>query len=222
MAQASGKGFRQMNDKRSEQHTPHSSPAPRPVSDFTPWRHIVSVSMGRQLSTWCSAQVRSEFYPKRQPVLVCQFTDLERMRWMPSELAKVVAGITGMQELTLDQTNIGKSGAEFFRNLAKPFVRVSITPPAGEGGGGLFYEIPRTELINNLSSAIQGGTDDAPIEVKFGGAAGSAELMAEIKAAPDTEEHSDQLLSVAIALWHARRNRKRLERIDRPPPRVIR
>ena len=211
-----------MNDKRDEQHTPpHGSPAPRPVSDFTSWRHIVSVSMGRPLSTWCLAKVRTEFYPDLRPTMVCQFTDLERMRWLPSELARVVAGITGMQELVFDQTVVGKSGAEFFKNLAKPFVRVSITPPGSEGGGGHFYEIPRAELINNLSSAIQGGADDAPIEVKFDGAAGSAELMAEIKAAPDTEEHFDHLLSVAIALWHARTNRKRLDRIDQPTPKVI-
>jgi hypothetical protein len=211
-----------MNDKRDEQHTSHSSPVPRPVAEFTPWWSIVGVSMGRPLSTWTSAKVRTEFYPGLRPTMVCVFTDLERMRWMPSELARVVAGVTGMQELILDQTNIGKSGAAFFRNLAQRFIRVSITPPAGEGGGGHFFEISRTELIHCLSSAIGGGTEDQPIEVKFEGSANSAELLAEIKSAPDANEHSDMLLSVAILIWYVCRDRKRLERSDRPPPRVLR
>jgi hypothetical protein len=208
------------DDKRSEQHTPHSSPTPRPVSDFTPWRHIVGVSMGRPLSTWSLAKVRTEFYPGRAPTMVCVFTDLERMRWMPSDLARVVTGITEMQELVVDQTMVGGRGAEFFKGLAR-LVRVSITPPAGEGGGGHFYEIGRTELINDLSTVIQGGTEDQPIEVRFEGAAASAELLAEIKSAPDTNEHSDMLLSVAILLWYVRRERRRFERIDRPPPRIL-
>jgi hypothetical protein len=208
------------DDKRSEQHTPHSSPAPRPVSDFTPWHHIVSVSMGRPLSTWSLARVRTEFYPGLRPTLVCVFTDLERMRWMPSDLARIVSGITEMQELIVDQTMVGRRGAEFFKGLAR-LVRVSITPPAGEGGGGHLYEIGRTELINDLSTAIQGGTEDQPVEVKFEGPANSAELLAEIKSAPDTNEHSDMLLSVAILLWYVRRERRRFERIDRPPPRIL-
>jgi hypothetical protein len=201
---------------RSEQ-----TPAPRPVSERTPTLHIISASMGKPLSTWTLARVCTELYPGNANVLVVCFTDLARARWMPSDLARVVSGTTEMQELIVDQTMIGKSGAAFFRNLAQRFIRVSITPPAGEGGGGHFFEIPRTELINDLTSAIEGGTEDQPIEVKFEGAANSAELLAEIKSAHDTDEHSDMLLAVAILLWYVRRERRRLERIDRPPPRVL-
>jgi hypothetical protein len=209
-----------LDDKRDEQTTPWSNPAQWRLIDADAWRHIVSVSMGRRLSTWASLKVRTETYHDSSSptsALACEFTDLERMQWLPSDLARVVVGIIEMQELVFDQTVVGKSGAQFFQRLANPFVRVSITPPAGEGGGGHFYEIPRTELVNSLVSVLQ----DQRVRVDLrGSGVSSAELEAEIKAARETEEHSDMLTAVAVALWYVCTHRQRLGRGNQPPPRV--
>ena len=49
----------------------------------------------------------------------------------------------------------------------------------------------------------------------------AAALRAEIKAAPESDQHSDLFLSMAIAIWRARKIRKQIERGGLPPPKVL-
>ena len=192
----------------------------RLVSETTPWRHIVGVSMSRALSSVSVFRARGEFCPTKSPVLVCQCTSIERMSRLPKDMARDVGLIAEMQELVLDRTVIGESGAAFFKRLVSPmssFVSVEIVNTDSDKSGA----IPRSVLVNEMVAAISGGTDAEPIEVSFSrDIPDAAALMAEIKAAPDTEEHSDLFVAIALAVWRARKIRKRIERSDMPPPKV--
>jgi hypothetical protein len=212
------------SSKRDEQATVHSRP-PRPPDIYNrPWRHIVGVSMRRQLSTWCLLNVRSERYMNQpHPTLACELIDLERMRWLPKDLARVVAGVPEMQELVVDQTFIGASGASFFERLVprRGFIRTDI----GEdkpGGWDHGYLSPQT-LVNELRTAMQGGPAEEPmvLELKCGGAELEADLVAGERVAEDGEQLSDLVVAIAIAIWRARKARPQIEQGQGRQPKVI-
>ena len=154
---------------RDEQYTPFGNPAqaPRPVSEFSQWRHIVGVSPSHATSSVCAIEARSEFYPGLAPVLVCACTYPQRHRGMAPDIAREVGLIRQWDDVVFDQTIVGKSGAEFFKNLAKSFVRVEITASAEKKGSAYFSPIARPVLVNDLVSAIQGGVPGEPVEVSF-------------------------------------------------------
>ena len=73
-----------------------------------------------------------------------------------------------------------------------------------------------------MVSSIQGGVPGEPVEVSFPkDLPDAAALRAEIKAAPESDQHSDLFLSMAIAIWRARKIRKQIERGGLPPPKVL-
>lgn len=208
----------------SEQTTPWSSP-PRHFSVKTSEVGIVGVSVDDTFSAWTLAKVFTGFYPGDPPVLVIRFVDLQRGNCSPPDLARVVSGIPGVNELIVDQTNIGSAGAAVFRPQSRPlspvqqrFVRFSITPPPSDGGtgrpypGGRHLEVTRSKLIKDVQSAVRGSTE--VLDIEFEGSAKSKELIEEIVGAPKTDEHSSSLLAVAVVIYHCVQDRRRLENID--------
>ena len=138
---------------RDEQYTPFGNPAqaPRPVSEFSQWRHIVGVSPSHATSSVCAIEARSEFYPGLAPVLVCACTYLQRHRGMAPDIAREVGLIRQWDDVVVDQTIVGKSGADFFKNLAKSFV-VEITASAEKKGSAYFSPIARPVLVNGFGN----------------------------------------------------------------------
>jgi hypothetical protein len=199
--------------KRDEQYTLLGSPADRQVSETTSWRHIVSVSMSRTLSTLLVVKARAEFYPAAPVVLVCEFTKIERMQKLPGNMAHAVKHIHEMEDLVVDQTIVGKSGGDFFKGLVRPsgsFTRVEIAA-AASNEPSIVKVVARSDLINDLMSAAQDGTEVCLPPALPDAAA----LRAEIKSAPEAEELSDLFLAAALAVWRARKLRTRIEREGR-------
>lgn len=156
-------------------------------------------------------------------MLVCKVIHLRRYSGLGvADIAREVGKLPLRNDVVVDQTIVGKDNALFFRNFADPLIRVTITPGGQEDRGARVYTLPRTQLVSALIAAMQGGVTGEPIEVNISDVLpDAAALKAEIKAAPDSEDHADLFTSMAIAIWRAREQRKQIERGGMPPPRVI-
>jgi|SRR5215475_4272547 len=206
------------NNKRDKQTTPYSSPAGRRVQEATPWRHIISTSLDHAAGVICTLRARVDYFPTEPPTLVCHCVNIERHNGMARDIAREVGLIPHRDDVVVDQSVVGESGARFFKDLApraSTFVPVEITDSKDK-------ELYRGDLVNGLIAAFQGEIGGERIEVTIPkDLPGAATLMAEIKSAPGAEELSQLFRSIALAIWRACNVRRRIERSDRPPPRVL-
>src|SRR5262245_40379981 len=155
MAQAGREGFHMNNNKRYEQTTPYSSPVGRRVQEASPWRHIIGVSLDHAAGVICTLRARVDHFPTEPPTLVCHCVNLERHNGMASDIAREVGLIRYRDDVVVDRSVIGQSGAQFFRGLvpwASRFAPVEITDSKDK-------ELYRGDLINVLIAALQGEID---------------------------------------------------------------